>query len=145
MVGLVVDDLHAAAAEHVRGPYQHWVADLVGDALRLVKRASQPVFWSRQVGFGQDAAKCPSFLGQVDRFGTGADDRDSRVLERLGEAERGLSAQLHDDTCQWSRCLLGVYYFQYVFQRQRLEVQPVGSVVVGWEGPRVRIALFPSC
>src|SRR4029453_8540805 len=122
-----------------------WLADLIGDALRLVEGASQPMPGSRQAGFGKDAAKSAPLLGQMDRFGAGADDRNPGVLERLSEPERGLSAQLHDDTCQWSRSLFGVYYFQYVFQRQRLEVQPVGSVVVGWEGPRVRIALFPSC
>jgi hypothetical protein len=34
--GVVVHDLHAAAAEDVRGPHEHRVADLVGDAEGLV-------------------------------------------------------------------------------------------------------------
>src|SRR5690606_20861427 len=34
--GVVVDDLHAAPAEHVGRPHQHRVADLLGDLLRLL-------------------------------------------------------------------------------------------------------------
>ena len=35
-------------------------------------------------------------LGEVDGVGRGAEDRDAGGLERLGELERRLAAELHD-------------------------------------------------
>ena len=86
-VDLVVDDLHAAAAEHVGRLDEHWIADLVGDALRLGKRTSESVFGGRQIRLGQDAAEGAPLLGEVDRLRAGADNRNACILERLSESE----------------------------------------------------------
>ena len=61
------------------------------------------------------------------------------VLERLGQAERGLAAELHDDAGHRAGLLLGVHDLEHVLERQRLEVEPVGGVVVG--GDRLRVAV----
>jgi hypothetical protein len=45
----------------------------------------------------QHPAERAAVLGEVDRLGRGADDRHALVLERLGQTERGLAAELDDD------------------------------------------------
>ena len=92
--GLVVDDLHPAAAEHVRGPHQHRVADHLGDPLRLGEGAGHPVLRGGQAGLGQHLPERASLLGQVDGLRAGADHRYAGVLERLGQPQRGLPAEL---------------------------------------------------
>ena len=136
---LVVDDLHAAAAEHVGGPDQHRIADLVGDPLAPREGAGQPVLGRRQVGLGQHLAERAPLLGQMDRLRAGADDRHAGVLERLGQPERGLPTELDDHPGDRSRGLLGVHHLEHVLQCQRLEVEPVGGVVVGRDGLRVAV------
>ena len=78
-VVVVVDDLHAAAAEHVRRADQHRVADVVGD--RRAPRSyvvAMPYLRRRQPGLGQHPAERAALLGQVDRLRAGADDRARR-------------------------------------------------------------------
>src|ERR1035437_1297399 len=57
----------------------------------------------------------------------------------LGQLERGLAAELHDDAMQRAIGAFGVDDLQYVLRRERLEIEPVGGVVVG--RPRLRIAV----
>ena len=71
--------------------------------------------------------KRPAVLGEVDRLGRGAPDRVARGLERPRELERRLAAELHEDAVG----LLVVEDRRDVLERQRLEVEPVGRVVVG--------------
>ena len=74
-------------------------------------------------------------LGQVDRSRRRAEDRHTQALEPIGQVERRLPAELHDHA-------FGPFpldHVQHVLQRQRLEIQPVGGVVVG--GDRLRIAV----
>ena len=113
---LVVDDLHAAAAEHVRRSDQHRVADLVGDDLGLGEGAGQPVLRGRQVRLGQHLTERPALLGQVDRLRAGADDRHAGVLERLGQPQRGLAAELDDHPGDRSGLPLGVHHLEHVLQ-----------------------------
>jgi hypothetical protein len=53
----------------------------------------------------------------------------------LGQSQRGLAAELHDDShharASGRRLGLGTEYFEDVLEGQRLEIQPVGGVVVG--------------
>src|SRR5690606_11285360 len=137
--GLVVDDLHAAAAEHVGGADQHRVADLFGDGPGFVEGLGGAVLGGGQPGFGQDPAELAAVFGQVDRLGAGAHDRHPGFFELLGQAERGLAAQLHDHADDFAGLLFGAHHFEHVFQGQRLEVQPVAGVVVG--GDRLRVAV----
>ena len=74
-------------------------------------------------------------LGEIDRVGRCAEDRHARALERQRELERRLAAELHDHPVG----LLALDDRQHVFERQRLEVQPVGGVVVGRDGLRVAV------
>ena len=92
---------------------------------------------------GQHFAERAAVLGQVDRLGAGADDRHAGLLEPFGQAERRLPAELHDDAddagTARARGGFGVVHLEDVLERQRLEVQPVGGVVVG--GHRLGVAV----
>ncbi|GAA3072703.1 hypothetical protein GCM10020000_66920 [Streptomyces olivoverticillatus] len=137
--GLVVDDLHAAAAQHVGGADHDRVADLRGDGLGLGEGEGRAVLRRGQPGLGEHPAEGAALLGEVDGLGRGADDRHAVVLECLRQAQRGLAAELHDDARDRARLLLGVDDLQDVLQGERLEVEPVGGVVVGGDGLRVAV------
>ena len=137
--GVVVDDLHAAPAEDVGRAHEHRVADLVGDPLRLGVRRRGAVLGRRQAGVGEDATEGAALLGEVDRLRRGADDLDARVGEALREAERRLAAELAHDAGDRAGELLGVDDLEDVLERERLEVEPVGGVVVGAD--RLRVAV----
>src|SRR5690606_2921713 len=75
-------------------------------------------------------------FGTVDSLRAGTDDRHASLFQRAGQFQRGLAAVLDDHT-------LGLFDaddFQYVFQGDRLEIQAIGSVVVGGDGFRVASA-----
>ena len=82
-------------------------------------------------------------LGQVDGLRAGADDRHPGLLQPIGQAQRGLPAQLHDDADDAgtvrARLLLGVIDLENILEGQRFEVEPIGGVVVG--GHRLGIAV----
>ena len=71
--------------------------------------------------------------GEVPRIGT------LRFLQRLGELERRLAAELHDDAVQRAVGALGVDDLDHVLGGERLEIEPVRGVVVGRH--RLRIAV----
>ena len=73
-------------------------------------------------------------LGEVDHVGRGAEDRHLRVLERRGELQRRLAAELDDDAVERALRLLDADDLEHVLGGQRLEIEPVGGVVVGRDG-----------
>ncbi len=91
--------------------------------------------------------KSATVLGQVDGVGPGAHDRHPGLFEALGQAQRRLTAELDDHTddtgagpvLPLARGVLGVVDLQHVLEREGLEVQPVGGVVVG--GHRLGVAV----
>ncbi len=100
-LGVVADDLHGAAAEHVAGADHQRVADAGGDGLGLLGRAGDAVG-----GLAAGRGRCEQLLealavlGEVDGVGRGAEDRDAGVVQRVGELQRGLAAELDDDAVQ---------------------------------------------
>ncbi len=136
---LVVHDGHAGPAEHVGGADEHGVADLGGDLAGLADGHGGAVLGGGQARLGQHPPERAALLGQVDRLGRGADDGHARVLQRLRQAQRRLPAELHDHAGDRACLLLGVHDLQDVLQRERLEVEPVGGVVVGRDGLGVAV------
>jgi hypothetical protein len=82
----------------------------------------------------QQLLKPLAILGQVDRLGLGAQDRDACGLQRIGEFQRRLAAELHDHPVQRAGVLLHPQDFHHMLQRQRFEIEPVRSVVIGRHG-----------
>ena len=67
--------------------------------------------------------------------GLSADDRHAGLFQGRGQLQRRLAAELDDDPVR----LLDRDDLQHVLQGQRLEVEPVGGVVVGGNGLRVAV------
>ncbi len=83
--------------------------------------------------------EAPAVLGEVDGIGRGAEDRDAGFLERRGELQRRLAAELHDDAQQPALALLDAHQLDHVLGGQRLEIEPVRGVVIGRHGLRVAV------
>ena len=73
------------------------------------------------------------------RVGLGAEDRHAGLLDGIGEVERGLAAELHDDAVERAVLLFGLEDLDDVLFGQRLEIEPVGGVVVGRDGLGVAV------
>jgi hypothetical protein len=78
-------------------------------------------------------------LGEVDGVGRGAEDRDAGLFQRVGELQRRLAAELDDHAEQRAVLLLLAQDLEHVLVGQRLEIEPVGGVVVGRHGLRVAV------
>ena len=74
-------------------------------------------------------------FSSIDHVRTGADDRHAIGFQRTGQFQRSLTAILHDH----AERLFNGNDFQHVFQGQRLEVQTIGSVIVGRHGFRIAV------
>ncbi len=93
----VVGDDHGAAAQHVAGAHQHRQADLAGDASGFFGNERGAVARLRNSQFFEQAAEATAIFGEIDRFGSGADDGHAVALQFQREIERRLPAELHDD------------------------------------------------
>ena len=134
-IRLVVHDLHGAPAQHVGRPHQHRVADGVRDPRGLLEGARGGAGRLREPEPVEEIREAAAVLGAVDGVGRRAQDRHARALERHHQLERGLAAELHDDPAR----LLALHDVHHVLERERLEVEAVGGVVVG--GDRLRVAV----
>ena len=83
---VVVDDLHGAAAEHVRRAHQHREAELRGDGLRLLGGGDGAAGRLRDAEAGAQLVEALAVFGQVDRVGAGAEHRDAGLLQASGPA-----------------------------------------------------------
>jgi hypothetical protein len=119
---VVVDDLHAAAAEHVRRPHEHRVADLPGDVDGLVGAVGCRA-WARAGSASCSTRPNAPRSSARSMASGGADDRHPLGLERLGQAERGLAAELDDDPGDRAGVPLGVDDLEDVLEGERLEVE----------------------
>ena len=132
-------DLHGAAAEHIGRADHDRIADLVGDRARLFRRGGDAALRLAQLEPVEQFAEAVAVLGEIDGVGRGAEDRHLGLFQRLGKLERRLAAELHDDAVQRAVAALGVDDLDHVLGGERLEIQPVGGVVIGRH--RLRIAV----
>ncbi len=91
-----------------------------------------------EAGRGKHAAERAALLGEVDRLRARCRRSVPGGLQPVGQAQRGLAAELADDPGD-GPLELGVDDLEHVLGGQRLEVQPGGGVVVG--GDRLRVAV----
>ena len=134
-----MDDLHGAAAEHVGRPDHDRIADLLGDRARRRRARGDAAARLADVEPLEQLLEAVAVLGEVDGVGRGAEDRHLGPLQRLGELERRLAAELHDDPVQGAVAALGVDDLEHVLGGQRLEIEPVRGVVVGRHGLRIAV------
>ncbi len=124
-------DLHGSAAQHIGRPDHHGIAQLVGDAARLGRRAGDAALGLLEPEPVDQRLEAVAVLRQVDGIRRGAEDRHARLLERAGKLQRRLPAELHDHASEPALRLLHANDLEHVLGGQRLEVEPVGGVVVG--------------
>ena len=136
---LVVDDLHGAAAEHVGRAHDEREAEPLRDGARLLDRPGDAVLRLHEVEAVQELLEAVAVLGEVDHVGGRAEDRDAGLFQRVGELQRRLSAELHDDAEQLAVGLFGAQDLQHILRRQRLEIEAVRGVVVGRHGLGVAV------
>ena len=92
-----------------------------------------------QPGALEDDAEGLAVLSGVDGLGACAQDRHPGLGQSGGQGQRRLPAELDDDTGHRTCCALGLVDLDDVLEGQRLEVEPVGDVVVGGYGFRVAV------
>ena len=134
-----LDNLHRPATEHIGRAQQHRKADLLGNPHRLLPRPGNAVHRLFQPEFGDQRGKALPVLGKVDHVGRRTQDRNTGILQALRQFQRGLPAKLHDHARQRSRRLLDMQNLQHILAGQRLEIQPVGRVIIGRH--RLRVAV----
>ncbi len=122
-----VADAHRPSAEHVGGPDEDGVADLVGDTDGVLARACHPPRRRAQVVRSQQSRESFAVLREVDRVVRRAEDRVAGLLDRARELQGCLPAELDDDSLR----TLAVADREHRLGVERLEVEPVGGVVVG--------------
>ena len=136
---VAVGDLHRPPPQHVARADHHRVADACRHLLRFRDRAAGPVRGLPQAQLVEQRLEPFAVLGPVDRVGRGADDRDPGPFEGGGEPERGLAAELDDDPQELAATHLRPGDGEDVLDSQRLQVEPIGGVVVGRDGLRVAV------
>ena len=124
---LVEDDLHAAAAENERRTDDERIAELRRALERAVDVARHHRLGHRDAELVHRRMEEIAVFRVVDRVDGSAEDLAAGLLELARDVERRLPAELDDD----AHGLLGLVDLEYVFDRNRLEVELVGSVVVG--------------
>ena len=92
----VEHDRHAAAAEHVRGPHHDGIPDPLGDLARFFPRHGGAARGLRHAEVPQELREAATVLGQVDRIGRRAENRDAGIEQRQRQLQRSLSAELDD-------------------------------------------------
>ena len=109
---------------------------LVGGVQRLVDRVRGRVRRRLEARAGRAASpKRPRSSARSIASTLVPEDRDAGLVQAGGELQRRLAAELHDDALG----LLDLDDAEHVLERQRLEVQAVGGVVVGRD--RLRVAV----
>ena len=136
---VLADDLHGAAAEHIGRAHHQRQPEIGGHQPRLLDRIGDAVLRLLQPQLVEHALEAVAVFGEIDGVGRGAEDRHVGRFQRARELQRGLAAELHDHAVQRAVLAFGVDDLQHVFGGQRLEIQPVGGVVVGRH--RFRIAV----
>ena len=130
-LGAIGHDLHGPPAQHVGRADHDGIAEPIGDAARFRGRAGNAALGLLERELVDQHLEPVAVLGKVDGVGRGAEDRHARLLERLGELERRLPAELHDHALEAALRLLHGDDLEHVLRRERLEVEAVGGVVVG--------------
>jgi hypothetical protein len=130
---VVVDDLHSAPAEDVRGPHDDRIPELACHFPRLLGCRCGPEPGVRDAELRQESSEPGAVFRKVYGIGRGAEDSHSRRFQLVRQLQRTLAAELQDHPF-W---LLASYDLEHVFCGERLEVETCRGVVVGRDGLRV--------
>ena len=133
--GLVVHNLHGPPTQHIGRPDQGRIADLLGNPQRLHSRTGDAVGRLAQAELVEYGPEALPILGPVDGVRAGAQDRHPGPLERHGQLQWSLPAELDNHP----KRALGPHDAQHILKRQRLEIEFVRGVVI--RADRLRVAV----
>ncbi|MPM48965.1 hypothetical protein SDC9_95692 [bioreactor metagenome] len=119
-------DVHVLSAEHVGGPNQHGIAELVCGGNRLLLRIDSAPARALDVKRLQQRVEARAILRHVDAVRRGTEDANAVCHERARELNRRLPAERNDHAVGLLRC----NHVHHVFRRERFKVEPVGGVKV---------------
>ncbi len=126
-LGLVVADLHRAAAEHETRTHQRGEADPFDFHPRLGHVARDAAGRLPQAELVDQFLEQLAIFGRFNGFDARPDDRHAGFLQPAGEVQRRLATKLHDHAIGLDR----IADIQHVFDGERFEEQHVAGVVVG--------------
>ena len=126
----MIDDRHAASAEYEARPHENRIADFGGDFHSIVNGMRDAAWRLSYAHFSDEIAEEVTVFGERDVLGRCAENLDTCRFKSLGEIERGLSPELDDRAV----APFALVDFHHVLERERLEVEAVGGVVVGRDG-----------
>ena len=118
---LVVTDPHRTTTEHVGRAHEDGIADPIGDLDRLLHAIGNRPIRRLETRLSKQLAKAQTILGEVDALERRAQDRHALLQESLGETQRRLAAELHDDANR----LLARDHLEHILDREWLEVEPI--------------------
>ena len=96
-VVIVIGNFHALAAQHIGGPHQHRISQLISRLLCLFHCEDGFARWALYVQPLQQLIEFLSVFGRVDIVQLGSIDLISRVVDGLCQFDGGLSTKLHHD------------------------------------------------
>ena len=127
---VVDNNTHALTAQYIRWTNQHRVANLVGHFDGFIRIVRGTVAWIRDTQFFQHIAETAAVFGDIHVIERSTDDADTFFIQALGQFERRLPAELHDDA-------IGFFVFDdlpEVFPENGFEVEFIGNVEIGGNG-----------
>ncbi len=132
---VVVDDRHAAAAQHVARPHDEGIPHAARHLLGLLERRGRRAGRIGDLQAVEQGGETVAVLGEIDGLGLRAHDGDAGRLEPPRQVDGGLPAQRHDH----AHGPLDLDDVHDILEGERLEVQPVARVVVGGDGLGVAV------
>ncbi len=132
---IIIHDFHAASAENVGRTHHDGIADAVRDRDGILYGDGHAGFGHRDLQLLHHLTEQIPVFRQIDDSGRGAEDLHA-VLFQIGcEIQRCLAAELGDH----AERLFLIIDAQNIFQGERLEIQLVGSIIVGGNGLGVAV------
>ena len=137
--GRIVHDLHRAAAEDIGRADHDGISYIERNRFGFARRMRRSVVGLTQTETGQKPLKSLSVLRQINRIGRGTEDRNLGALEPRRQFQRRLTPELDDNAEKCAAALFDARDLDHILRRQRLEIEPVGGVVIGRHGLRIAV------
>ena len=126
-VGLFVGDGHVLAADDIAGAQQHRVAQRFGRVLSFLHGAHAHALRAADGELLQQRVEPLAILRHVDALRRRAEDAHALLVKESGQLDGRLAAERHNHAHR----LFHLDDAHDVLFGQRLEVQPVGGIIVG--------------
>ena len=132
---LAIHNFHGPPTQNIGGTYNQWISNLLRRLDTFFDAAHRAIGWLFQAQLLNQLLEALTVLCPIDGIGTGSNHRHTGLFQTLYQVQRGLPAKLNDNALR----LLQLNDFDYVFERQWLEVQAIRDIVISRYCLRVTI------